>query len=147
MVGAFLYVYVLFFALDLQGVFIKIGDFIKFKGFLVEFQRAGVPEKKIQNPQKIATNVDFSAPRLLQSTYLHTVETRGKQKPKRPSPKSKDVKQNTKEGRVLVVSAQSLYRDGPEAERLTRTGNWNRRNCFPGTGRTGNMHQNISGTV
>ena len=46
---------------DLQGVFVKIGDFIKFKGFLVEFL-----ENK--NPQKTARKVDFSGPRLLQCT-------------------------------------------------------------------------------
>ena len=47
---------------DLQGVFVKIGDFIKFKGFLEAILR------KFTNPQKIARKVDFSEPRLLQCT-------------------------------------------------------------------------------
>ena len=42
---------------DLQGAFVKIWDFIKFRGFLVEFlsYRAGDPEKI----QKIARKMDF----------------------------------------------------------------------------------------
>ena len=53
-------------------VCVKIGDFIKFKGFLVEFPEnkplvTSDPEK-IKNPQKIARKVDFSEPRLLQCT-------------------------------------------------------------------------------
>ena len=51
--------------MDLQGVFVKIRDSIKFKGFLVEL--LGDPEK-IKSPQKIAREVDFSEPRLLQCT-------------------------------------------------------------------------------
>ena len=52
---------------DLQGVFVKIGDLIKFKGFLVEFLQ-NKRSWKNQNPQKIARKVDFSEPRLLQCT-------------------------------------------------------------------------------
>ena len=40
-------------------MFVKIGDFIKFKGLLAQ---------KIKDPPKIARKVDFSEPRLLQCT-------------------------------------------------------------------------------
>ena len=48
-------------------VFVKIGNFIKFKGFPVEIleNRRSWENKK---PQKIARKVDFSEPRLLQCT-------------------------------------------------------------------------------
>ena len=53
---------------DLQGVFVKIGDFTKFKGFL------GIPREQTivrkSNPQKIARKMDFSEPRLLQFTWF-----------------------------------------------------------------------------
>ena len=54
--------------MDLQGVFVKIGDFIKFKGFLVEILESSCDPEKIKKPQKIARKVDFSEPRLLQCT-------------------------------------------------------------------------------
>ena len=52
---------------DLQGVFVKIGDFIKFKGLLVEFLE-NKRSWENQKPQKIDRKVDFSEPRLLQCT-------------------------------------------------------------------------------
>ena len=45
-------------------MFVKIGDFIKFKGFLV---KTGAPEK-IKRAQKIAQKGGLSEPRLLQCT-------------------------------------------------------------------------------
>ena len=51
----------------LQGVFVKIGDFVKFKGFLVEFLQSRRSSEN-QSPQKIAKKADFSEPRLLQCT-------------------------------------------------------------------------------
>ena len=47
-------------------MFVKIGDFIKFKGFLVEFLREQALLRK--KNQIIARKVDFSEPRLLQCT-------------------------------------------------------------------------------
>ena len=49
-------------------MFVKIGDFIKFKGLFVEFLEYRLSPEKIKNPQKIARKVDFSEPRLLQCT-------------------------------------------------------------------------------
>ena len=59
-------------AVDLQGVFVKIGDFIKFKGFLVDFQRTALLRKS-KTPRKTPEKWTFlslafyNAPR-------HTVE-------------------------------------------------------------------------
>ena len=66
----------------LQGAFVKIGDFIKFKGFLVEFLENRRSWEK-QNPQKIARKVDFSEPRLYNAPSLHTVKPNQKKGPKR----------------------------------------------------------------
>ena len=51
---------------DLQGVFAKIGDFMKCKGFLLEF----LENRRLGENQKIARKVDLSEPRLLQCTQL-----------------------------------------------------------------------------
>ena len=45
-------------------MFVKIGDFIKFKGFLVEIPR----EQALLRKSKASRKVDFSEPRLLQCT-------------------------------------------------------------------------------
>ena len=49
---------------DLQGVFVKIGDVVKFKGSLVEF----LENRRSCENQKIDRKVAFSEPRLLQCT-------------------------------------------------------------------------------
>ena len=55
--------------------FVRIGDFTKFKSFLVEFLenrrslRKSKTPRKSHTPQKTAQIVDFSEPRLLQCTY------------------------------------------------------------------------------
>ena len=55
--------------MDLQGVFVKIGDFIRFEGFLAEFLENRRSWEN-QTLQKITRNVDFSEPRLLQWTWF-----------------------------------------------------------------------------
>ena len=59
--------------MDLQGVFVKIGDFIKFKGFLVEFLE-NKRSWKNQKPQENRQKLDFSEPRLYNAPSLHNVE-------------------------------------------------------------------------
>ena len=51
----------------LQGVFVKIGDFLQFRGFPVEFLENRRSTEN-QKPQKIARKMDFSGPHLLQCT-------------------------------------------------------------------------------
>ena len=59
--------------MTLPGVFVKIGDFVKYKGFLVEFLENRRPREN-QNPQKIARKIDFSEPRLYNAPSLHSVD-------------------------------------------------------------------------
>ena len=47
---------------NLQGVFVKIGDFTELKGSLVEFLENRLSSEN-QKPPKIAGKVDFSEPR------------------------------------------------------------------------------------
>ena len=58
-------------------MFVKIGDFIKFKGFLVEFsekRRSSENQKPPENRQKSG----LSEPRLYNAPSLHTVECKCK---------------------------------------------------------------------
>ena len=60
---------------DLEGVFVKIGDFLSLKGPDWSSQKEwGAPEKIIR-PQKVARKLDFSEPRLYNAPNLHTVDT------------------------------------------------------------------------
>ena len=57
----------------LQGVFVKIGDFIKFDGFLVEFLE-NRRSRENQKPPEIARKVTFLSLAFYNAPSLHTAE-------------------------------------------------------------------------
>ena len=57
-------------------MFVKIGDFIKFKGFLVEFlQTQNRRSSENQKPQKIAKERTFLSLAFYNASGLHTVDS------------------------------------------------------------------------
>ena len=60
--------------MDLQGVFVKIGHFIKFKGFLVEFLESRRSWENQKPPRKSPEKWTFLSLAFYNAPSLHTVE-------------------------------------------------------------------------
>ena len=63
---------------DLQGVFVKIGDFMKFKGFSVEFLESRRSSEKQKTPRKSLDKWTFLSLAFYNAPSLHTVDKSAK---------------------------------------------------------------------
>ena len=62
--------------MDLQEVFVRIGDFIKFKGFLVEFLENRRSSENQNPPENLPEKWTFLSLAFYNAPSLHTVEKR-----------------------------------------------------------------------